>query len=150
MKQFLAHLLFTIFFIALILNNADQIDTATVKPVYALPDRVVEFEPVESKAMIFEATAYYYGNVTSTGTSPVAYRTAAVDPRIIPYGTEFTVDAFPGVVWVAEDCGNFWSDEVSRSGYYRHIRGNRIDLRMPDKQTCLEFGRRQVEVRVIE
>ena len=147
MKQFLAHFLFTIFFIALILNNADQIDSATVKPVYALPDKVMKFEPV--KTMVFEATAYCYGNITSTGTSPVAYRTAAVDPRIIPYGTEFTVDAFPGVVWVAEDCGNFWSDEVSRSGYYRHIRGNRIDLRMPDKHTCLEFGRQTVEVEVL-
>ena len=148
MKQFLALLLFTTFFTALILHNADQIDSAPARPIYALPDKVMKFEPV--KTLTFEATAYYYGNITSTGTSPVAYQTAAVDPRIIPYGTRFTVDAFPGVVWVAEDCGNFWSDEVSRSGYFRHIRGNRIDLRMPDKQTCLEFGRQQVEVEVVE
>ena len=122
------------------------------KPMHDLPDRVVNYKPMQREAketLLFEATAYYYGNITSTGTSPVAYQTAAVDPRIIPYGTRFTVDAFPGVVWVAEDCGNFWSDEVSRSGYFRHIRGNRIDLRMPDKQTCLEFGRQEVEVEVI-
>ena len=148
MKRFLAHLLFTILFIAITLHYADEIDSATIPPVYALPDKVTSYEPVET--LTFEATAYYYGHTTSTGTSPIAYRTAAVDSRIMPYGTEFTVDAFPDVIWIAEDCGNYWSDEVSRSGYYRHIRGNRIDLRMPDKRTCLEFGRQEVKVRVVE
>lgn len=126
------------------------------KPVYDLPDMVANYEPVPveieeiKETMMFEATAYCYGNVTSTGTSPIAYRTAAVDPKVIPYGTEFTLDAFPGVIWIAEDCGNSCSDQVSRSGYYAHVRGNRIDLRLSSQQECLEFGRREVRLEVIE
>jgi len=40
--------------------------------------------------------------VTSTGTTAVSGRTIAVDPRIIPYGSEVCIN---GNVYIAEDCG---------------------------------------------
>lgn len=93
-----------------------------------------------------EATAYYYGDITSTGTSPVAGRTVAVDPKVIPYGTKLTIDGVGG--YAAEDCGNSWSGELSsHTGYYKHVRGNRIDIYMESKEEALRWGRREVEVR---
>ena len=107
-------------------------------------------EPADNEqVLLFEATAYYEGDITSTGTKPIAYRTASVDKNVIPYGTEFTIDAFPDIVWIADDCGNSWSDERSHTGYYKHIRGNRLDLRLPTRKDCMNFGRQEVKVIII-
>jgi 3D (Asp-Asp-Asp) domain-containing protein len=135
MKQFLALLLFTIFFTALILHNADQIDSATVNPVYDLPDKVVMFEP-ESKVMVFEATAYCYtGHKTATGTIPEEGRTVAADPNILPYGTEISINGRSG--YIVEDCGGA-------------IKGNRLDIYMNSRGQALYWGRQTVEVEVVE
>ena len=93
-----------------------------------------------------EATAYCHGTVTSTGTSPAAGRTVAVDPSVIPYGSKLAIDGVSG--YIAEDCGNYWSDEMSHTGYYKHIRGNRIDLFVSDYETAITFGRREVIVEI--
>jgi 3D (Asp-Asp-Asp) domain-containing protein len=99
-----------------------------------------------SRILVMEATAYCHGTVTSTGTSPAAGRTVAVDPSVIPYGSKLAIDGVSG--YIAEDCGNYWSDEMSHTGYYKHIRGNRIDIFMSSKQECLSFGRREVLVEI--
>jgi len=99
------------------------------------------------KVLIMEATAYCCGNITSTGVTPIAGRTVAVDPRVIPYGSKLIINGQPG--YIAEDCGNYWSDERSHTGYYKHIRGNRIDIYMPSRAECMEFGRKEVLVEII-
>lgn len=99
-----------------------------------------------SRILVMEATAYCHGTVTSTGTSPAVGRTVAVDPSVIPYGSKLTIDGVSG--YIAEDCGNYWSDERSHTGYYKHIRGYRIDIFMSSKQECLSFGRREVLVEI--
>jgi 3D (Asp-Asp-Asp) domain-containing protein len=99
-----------------------------------------------SRILVMEATAYCHGTVTSTGTSPAAGRTVAVDPSVIPYGSKLAIDGVSG--YIAEDCGNYWSDEMSHTGYYKHIRGNRIDLFVSDYETAITFGRREVIVEI--
>ena len=73
-----------------------------------------------------------YGK-TSTGTRATIKRTIAVDPNIIPYGTEVVIN---GQTYIAEDTGGA-------------IKGNRIDIFMSDHNTALQYGRRQAEVFVV-
>ena len=56
---------------------------------------------------VFRITAYWYGEdeygaLTSTGVKAQVNHTIAVDPQIIPYGSEIMID---GQIYVAEDCG---------------------------------------------
>lgn len=65
-----------------------------------------------------------YG-VTATGTVATPYRTIAVDPSIIPYGTRVIID---GVEYVAEDAGGA-------------IKGNKIDICVESHQIALQKGK---------
>ena len=92
-------------------------------------------ETREPKPMIFEATAYCYtGNRTATGTWP-SRGTIAVDPEVIPLGSKLYVEGYGE--GIAEDTGGA-------------IKGEIIDLYMEDRNEALSWGRRQVEVRIIE
>lgn len=94
-----------------------------------------EPEPPEPETITFEATAYTWtGYRTATGTWP-SRGTVATDPRVIPLGTELHIEGYGPAV--AADTGGA-------------IQGNIIDLYFPTESECWEFGRRQVEVRVIE
>lgn len=94
-----------------------------------------QIEAPKPEPMIFEATAYCYtGNRTYTGTWP-SRGTIAVDPTIIPLGTRLFVEGYGE--GIAEDTGGA-------------IRGEIIDLYMLDRNEALSWGRRQVEVRIIE
>ena len=57
----------------------------------------------------------------------------AVDPRYIPYGTKMFIVSNDGYIMygeaVAEDCGGA-------------IKRDKIDLYMPTRSQCLDFGRR--------
>lgn len=100
-------------------------------------------EPVEPEKALqslgeFKITAYCpclecsegYGNNTSTGAVATEGRTIAVDPKIIPYGTEVIID---GHRYVAEDCGGA-------------IKQNRIDMYFEDHQEATNFGVQNKEV----
>jgi 3D (Asp-Asp-Asp) domain-containing protein len=94
-----------------------------------------QIEAPEPEPMIFEATAYCYtGNRTYTGTWP-SRGTIAVDPEVIPLGSKLYVEGYGE--GIAEDTGGA-------------IRGEIIDLYMLDRNEALSWGRRQVEVRIIE
>lgn len=67
--------------------------------------------------------------VTATGTTPTVGRTVAVDPEVIPYGSEVTIN---GHTYIAEDCGGA-------------VKGNRVDILFPTHNEALEFGVRQIE-----
>ena len=87
------------------------------------------------RIMMMEATAYTWtGNRTASGTWP-AVGTAAVDPKVIPLGTKLYIEGYGPAV--ALDTGG-------------DIQGQIIDLYMDSYQECIEWGRRQVEVRVME
>jgi len=94
-----------------------------------------QIEAPEPEVMIFEATAYTWtGNRTATGTWP-SRGTIAVDPEVIPLGTRLHIEGYGE--GIAEDTGGA-------------IKGEIIDLYMEDRNEALSWGRRQVEVRIIE
>lgn len=67
---------------------------------------------------------------TATGTVPLAGRTVAVDPKVIPYGSEVIIN---GHTYIAEDCGGA-------------IKGNRIDILFDTHQQAKEFGIQYADV----
>ena len=95
-----------------------------------------------SKAVSMTATAYTSGHGgvgtrTARGTA-VREGVVAVDRRVIPLGTKLYIVANGGVVYghaVAEDTG---------------VRGNRIDLYFDTYQECINFGRRDCMVYILE
>lgn len=83
----------------------------------------------------FELTAYCYGNITATGTTPKVNHTIAVDPKIIPYGSKVYIDGYG--TYTAEDTGGV-------------IKGNIIDIYMGSYDECMQFGRRKAEIYLLE
>ena len=81
----------------------------------------------------------YYG-ITASGTK-ARPGVVAVDPRVIPLGTELYIQSLDGTndygFAVAEDTGG-------------SIKGNKIDLFFTTESQCYSFGRRNVKVYVLE
>jgi len=87
------------------------------------------------RVMVMEATAYTWtGQRTASGTWP-AVGTVAVDPQVIPLGTKLYIEGYGPAV--ALDTGGA-------------VKGNVIDVYLPTEAECWQWGRRQVEVRVIK
>lgn len=86
------------------------------------------------KTFEVEATAYTYtGNPTATGVWP-REGLIAVDPRVIPLGTEVYVEGYGYAI--AADTGGA-------------IKGNIIDVFFPSLQTCIQWGRRPVTIHIL-
>lgn len=106
------------------------------------PTESVNTPTVEPKRLHIVATAYCpcelccgkTDGITYTGTVATEGRTIAVDPGVIPLGSEVIID---GVTYVSEDIGGA-------------IKGNRIDIFFDDHQTALEFGIQTVTAFVVE
>lgn len=88
---------------------------------------------------VFTVTAYCHcpsccdewaDGLTYTGTKPVEGRTVAVDPDVIPLGSEIIID---GKKYIAEDIGGA-------------IKGKRIDIYFDSHTQALEFGVKELEV----
>ncbi len=81
----------------------------------------------------------YYG-ITASGTK-ARPGVVAVDPRVIPLGTKLYIESLDGTkdygFAVAEDTGGA-------------IKGNKIDLYFNTYSECINFGRRNVKVYVLE
>ena len=71
--------------------------------------------------------------ITATGTIATQGRTIAVDPRVIPYGTEVIIN---GHTYIAEDCGG-------------SIKGNRIDVYFDSHSEALQFGVQYADVYIV-
>ena len=91
--------------------------------------------------MDVQATAYTHTDegcdrITATGTT-VRVGTVAVDPRLIPYGTQMFIVTKDGEyiygIATAEDCGGA-------------IKNHRVDLYFPTVDECWEFGRRDATI----
>lgn len=72
--------------------------------------------------------------LTATGTQVAEGRTIAVDPSVIPYGTQVIIG---GHVFTAEDCGGA-------------IKKNRIDIYVNSHEKALELGRGKSEVFLVK
>ena len=70
---------------------------------------------------------------TATGAVAKEGKTIAVDPSVIPYGTEVIIN---GHTYIAEDCGGA-------------IKGNRIDIYFESHEAALQYGVQQAEVFVM-
>ena len=68
--------------------------------------------------------------ITATGTKATANKTIAVDPKVIPLGSEVLID---GQAYIAEDVGGA-------------IKGNRIDIYCDSHQEALNRGKIKREV----
>ena len=124
-----------------VINNPPIVENIVVAP---LETDVVSIEEEPTSLGICKLTAYCKENyphicnngdssTTSTGTDPVVGRTVAVDPSIIPYGSEVIIN---GHTYIAEDCGGA-------------IKGNRVDILFSTHQEALEFGVQYNEVSYI-
>lgn len=117
-------------------SDNDYIVKTAVKPY-------VETVTLSTKESIgeFVITAYcpcekccgeYADGITASGTVATEGRTCAVDPEVIPLGTEIEID---GVKYIAEDVGGA-------------IKGNRIDICFNDHRSALQYGVKCKEVYV--
>lgn len=87
------------------------------------------------KTFTVEATAYTHtGNPTATGVYP-REGLIAVDPRVIPLGTQVYVEGYGYAV--AADTGGA-------------IKGNIIDVFFPSLQRCLDWGRKPVTIHILD
>lgn len=99
-----------------------------------LKNNEAEIEPLE-QISLGEFTITHYcacsrccgksDGVTATGTQATEGRTIAVDPKVIPLGTEVIID---GQSYIAEDTG-------------RAIKGNKIDIYVDSHQEAISRGR---------
>ena len=96
--------------------------------------------PLSNIASTFTITHYcacekccgkYADGITATGTQATANRTIAVDPKVIPLGSEVLID---GQVYIAEDVGGA-------------IKGNRIDIFVSSHEEAIDRGRVERNVR---
>jgi 3D (Asp-Asp-Asp) domain-containing protein len=71
--------------------------------------------------------------LTYTGTVPEQGRTIAVDPDVIPYGTQVIIN---GHTYIAEDCGSA-------------IKNNKIDIFFNNHVDALNFGMQTAEIEII-
>lgn len=84
-----------------------------------------------------EVTAYTHtGNPTKSGEMPQENYTVASDWSVFPVGTKLKVEGFDNL-FVVKDTG-------------RDIKGSRLDIFMDTKQEAKQFGRRTLQVQVVE
>ena len=124
-----------------------EVEEEPVFEAVELVEEVVVEEPEEPELVSlgeFKITHYcpcskccgkWADGITSTGTTAVEGRTIAVDPSVIPYGSEVIIAYENGVEasYIAEDCGG-------------SIKGNRIDVFMDSHQAALIEGVKYGEV----
>ena len=103
-------------------ETADTSDTSTT----------MGYEDLED----FQATAYCITGITKSGV-PVAPGHVAADPKIIPLGSLIYVESIL-------KCGHY---QVTDTG--RLIKGKIIDIFIPSYKASIEFGRRNVKVKVL-
>ena len=95
------------------------------------------------KTLTVSATAYTAfcngcSGITATGINLRAnpgLKVIAVDPRVIPLGSKVYVEGYGYAV--AGDTGGA-------------IKGNKIDLFMPDKQAAFKWGRKTIQIKIIQ
>jgi 3D (Asp-Asp-Asp) domain-containing protein len=97
-----------------------------------------QFAAQKDVARMFSATAYCTGHITRSG-ARVKKGMAAADPSVLPLGSVISVDgqgrAYDGIYTVMDTGAS--------------VRGRELDLYLGDCREAVEFGRREMRVRVI-
>jgi 3D (Asp-Asp-Asp) domain-containing protein len=120
-------------------TGATAPETGYEAPVTEPP--TTEPPEAEYKTITVNATAYCpcekcsgkWGRNTATGVLAEAGRTIAVDPKVIPYGTEVIIN---GNTYIAEDCGG-------------GIKGNDVDIFFDTHEEALQFGRKKLTAKIL-
>ncbi len=119
---------------------------STLEPDAPIPLDADGYPLYYKKHITAQATAYTYvtgaRNICSTGVkAQPGY--IAVNPKVIPYGTKMYIRTADGRFLygyaVAADTGGF-----------ARTRPNNVDLFFPTYQDCVQFGRRDVEIFILE
>ena len=100
---------------------------------------IVRAAPKSGKWRTFSATAYSVRGQTASGKQTREGRTVAADPAVLPIGTRIQVRGagpYSGT-YVVHDSG-------------RKIDGREIDIFIADAGEAKRFGKKQVQVRVLE
>lgn len=101
--------------------------TESIEPINLGEFRLTAYCPCE------ECNGQWKDGITSTGVIAEAGKTIAVDPTVIPYGTEVIIN---GNTYIAEDCGGA-------------ITGNRIDIYFDTHEEALAFGVQYADVYIV-
>ncbi|RPI29062.1 MAG: hypothetical protein EHM61_02990 [Acidobacteria bacterium] len=111
-------------------------ETLNLEPSPEPPDPRILTETEQNEFIHFVATAYSVRGTTASGVSTNTGIVAA-DPNVLPIGSviEMRVGSHSGIYTVL-DTGSF-------------IKGNRIDIYLPDSDQANEFGRRPVKIRIL-
>ena len=100
-------------------------------------------KPKKYKKLITgKATAYCGGGITATGQRAMPGR-VAVNPRQIPYGTKMYIVSSDG-----RYCYGY--AEASDTGGFARRGSATVDLYMHSYYDCIQFGRRYVEIYILE
>lgn len=116
------------------------VETTIEEPTTEIPLTTVKHEDVPNYRDLgtYKLTAYCScskccgksDGITASGTKPKANHTVAVDPSVIPLGTELYIG---GTYYTAEDTGGA-------------IKGNRIDICVDSHEEALRLGTGYVKV----
>lgn len=87
----------------------------------------------------FTAFAYTSGGLTSEGKRPIAGKTIAADPNVLPVGSRVKISG-----------AGPWSGEYRVGDVGPSIKGKKVDVFVPTRAEAIEFGRRAVHITVLE
>ncbi|RYM06163.1 peptidoglycan-binding protein [Sporolactobacillus sp. THM7-7] len=123
--------------------SSEQAADSENKPAVKNADTARETETMPappssgSKTITVEATSYALGGTTATGVdltrNPDA-KVIAVDPNVIPLGSKVLIPGYG--TYTAADTGG-------------KIKGHRIDLHLPTKEEAINFGRRTLQIQIL-
>jgi 3D (Asp-Asp-Asp) domain-containing protein len=123
-------------------------------------------EMIPTSTYTFTATAYTAGpestgkspgdpayGVTKSGEKVKKWHTIAADPNVLPIGTRVFIPEFADQpnngIFVVEDTGRRDGTKAA-DGNYKHIQGKRIDIYHPDLAWAKKFGRRDLNIIVLD
>ena len=135
-------MLFQVFSPLRINNESEEVDHDLVLTNLYSEEIVIEPKVEAHHLGKFKITAYCHceqccgksDGITATGSKVAPNRTIAVDPNIIPLGSQVMIE---GQIYVAEDVGGA-------------IDGNRIDVYFSTHQEALNFGVQYKHVSILK
>lgn len=118
-------------------NYVESVDNSTLEETTEettteTQDEFKEFKVTATAYCSCEKCCGKNDGITATGTKATEGRTIAVDPKVIPYGTEVIID---GHTYIAEDCGGA-------------VKGNAIDIYFDSHEEAVTFGKKTVTVKI--